>query len=128
MVFASDSLRPGPTPQMKAPPPGDDERNILPIRALDPRTPTKVLEKSQAGAGAFTHSELGGIPWPRSENLGSEMRWRGVGDYQGEEREARPLLKGEQLPCSGWVNAPPPVPRTMLKRKELKVGKNLSLP
>ncbi len=73
-----------------------------------PRAPTKVLEKSRAGGGAFTHSESGGIPWPRIENLGSEMRWRGVGNQLGEKREARPLTKGEQLPCSEWVNAPPP--------------------
>ena len=73
-----------------------------------PRGPTKVLEKNQAGGGAFTHSEPGGIPWPRMENWGSGMKWRGFGDKLGEGREARPLTKGEQLPCSGWVNAPPP--------------------
>ena len=72
------------------------------------RAPTKVLEKGSAGGGAFTHSESGGVPQLRSEKLASEMRRRGVGDEPGEEREARPLTKGEQVPCSEWVNAPPP--------------------
>ena len=51
---------------------------------------------------------IGGVPWLRSENFGSEMSWRRVGDELGEEGEARPLTKGEQPACSKWVNAPPP--------------------
>jgi len=62
------------------------------------RAPTKVLEKSQAG----------GIPWPRSESLGSEMRCGGVGCELGKERnppvnerEATPLFRVGEYPSPG---------------------------
>ena len=90
-----------------------------------PWAPTKVLEKNQAGGGAFTRSESGGIPWPRSENLGSEMKWRGVGEKLGEGREARPLTKGEQLPCSGWVNPPPPLPPAHAQKEKNWGGRGI---
>ena len=57
------------------------------------RAPTKVLEKR---LGIYPLG-IGGVPSLRSEILGSEMRWRGVGDELGEEREARPLTKGKQI-------------------------------
>ena len=65
---------------------------------------------------------IGGSPPARSENLGSEMRWRGVGDEMGEEREARPLTKGEQLPCSEWVNAPPPASPAHAQKEKTEGG------
>jgi hypothetical protein len=51
------------------------------------------------------------------------MIWRGVRDEPGEEEEARLLTEGEQLPCSEWVNAPPPASPAMLKKKKLGDGK-----
>lgn len=58
--------------------------------------------------------------------MGYEMKWRGVGDEHGEEREARPSTKWEQLPSSGWVNAPLAPPADAQKEKT-RVGQERAL-
>ena len=63
-------------------------------KAREPGPQQKCCRRAKRGEGYSPTLNRGAIALPRSECLGSVMKWRGVGDKLGGEGEARRLTKG----------------------------------